>query len=72
MAMSTVLLFEELFDSMIEQEVQEMSSSDSDDSLVLAVHGKSRFPLNQVRIVGYFEVVVLSYSPECCFSCKSA
>ena len=68
MAMSTVLLFEELFDSMIEQEVQEMSSSDSDDSLVLAVHGKSRFPLNRVRIVGYFEVVVQSYSPDC-FRC---
>lgn len=68
MAMSTVLLFEELFDSMIEQEVQEMSNSDSDDSLVLAVLGKSRFPLNRVRIVGYFEVVVPSYSPDC-FRC---
>ena len=37
MAMSTVLLFEELFDRMIEQEVQEMGNSDSDDALLLAV-----------------------------------
>ena len=67
-SMSTVLLFEELFDSMIEQEVQEMSNSDSDDSLVLAVLGKDRFPLNRVRIVRYFEVVVPSYSSDC-FRC---
>ena len=46
MAMSTVLLFEELFDSMIEQEVQEMGNGDSDDALLLAVLGKGRFPLN--------------------------
>ena len=45
-AMSTVLLFEELFDSMIEQEVQEMGNGDSDDALLLAVLGKGRFPLN--------------------------
>lgn len=68
MATSTVLLFEELFDSMIEQEVQEMGNSDSDDALLIAVLGKSRFPLNRVRIVGYFEVVVPSYSPDC-FRC---
>lgn len=68
MATSTVLLFEELFDSMIEQEVQEMGNSDSDDALLIAVLGKDRFPLNRVRIVGYFEVVVPSYSPDC-FRC---
>ena len=79
MAMSTVLLFEELFESMIEQEVQEMGNSDSDDALLLAVLGKGRFPLNRVRIVEYFEVVVPSYSPDFfsmsfsdCFSWRSA
>ena len=65
MAMSTVLLFEELFDRMIEQEVQDMGNSDSDDALLLAVLGKGRFPLNRVRIIGYFEVVVPSYGPDC-------
>ena len=67
-AISPVLLFDELFDSMIEQEVQEMGNSDSDDALLLSVLGKGRFPLNRVRIVGYFEVVVSSYSPDC-FRC---
>ena len=65
MAMSMVLLFEELFESMIEQEVQEMGNSNSDDALLLAVLEKGRLPLNRVRIVGYFEVVVPSYSPDC-------
>ena len=51
---------------MIEQEVQEVGNSDSDDALLLAVLGKGRFPLNRVRIVGYFQVVVPSYSPDCC------
>ena len=64
MPMSTALLFEELFESMIEQEVQEMGNSDSDDALLLAVLGKGRSPLNRVRIVEYFEVVVPSYSPD--------
>ena len=43
-------------------------NSDSDDALLLAVLGKGGFPLNRVRIVGYFEVVVPSYSPDC-FRC---
>ena len=68
MAMSTVLLFEELFESMIEQEVQEMGNSALDDALLFAVLGKGRFKLNRVRITGYFEVVVPSYSPDC-FRC---
>lgn len=44
MAMSTVLLFKELFDSMTEQEVQEVGNSDSHDALLLDVLERAGFP----------------------------
>lgn len=56
-----VLLFEELFDITAERELQELSDDETEDLLLLVLLGNHGFPVNRVRVVGYFEVVVPSY-----------